>query len=124
MKLLLDMNIPPRWVGDLVAAGHEAVHWRDVGDIRAGDKALLAYARDAGRVVVTHDLDFGDILAATAGVSPSVVLVRCDDLGARATIDRVIAGLGVASQALASGALVSIDATRERVRMLPLRGQE
>ena len=31
MKLLLDMNLSPRWVGVLPAAGFEAIHWSDVG---------------------------------------------------------------------------------------------
>jgi predicted nuclease of predicted toxin-antitoxin system len=32
MKLVVDMNLPPRWVAFLAANGIEAVHWSDVGD--------------------------------------------------------------------------------------------
>jgi predicted nuclease of predicted toxin-antitoxin system len=41
VKLLLDLNLPPSWVGDLVAAGHEALHWSQVGDPRAPDVDIM-----------------------------------------------------------------------------------
>jgi len=65
MKILLDMNIPLSWKHFLLSAGYEAIHWRDVGDIRAADSEIMAYARSNYLVVFTHDLDFGAILAAT-----------------------------------------------------------
>jgi len=34
MKLLLDMNLPPRWVNFLSGQGIECVHWSDVGGMR------------------------------------------------------------------------------------------
>jgi predicted nuclease of predicted toxin-antitoxin system len=34
MKLLVDMNLPPRWVQFLATKGIEAVHWSAVGDAR------------------------------------------------------------------------------------------
>jgi hypothetical protein len=33
MKILLDMNLPPRWVEFLQHEGFEAVHWSTVGDL-------------------------------------------------------------------------------------------
>jgi predicted nuclease of predicted toxin-antitoxin system len=45
MKLLLDMNLPPAWVPVLNAGGHEAVHWSSVGDPRARDADIMAWAR-------------------------------------------------------------------------------
>jgi predicted nuclease of predicted toxin-antitoxin system len=40
-----------------------------------GINRLLTSARGNGYVVLMHDLDFGDILAATGQASPSVVRV-------------------------------------------------
>lgn len=31
MKVLVDMNLTPRWVRFLVASGHEALRWSEVG---------------------------------------------------------------------------------------------
>jgi predicted nuclease of predicted toxin-antitoxin system len=35
MKILLDMNLSPRWVRFLEQEGFEAAHWSTVGDPRA-----------------------------------------------------------------------------------------
>ncbi len=76
MKLLIDMNLSPDWVGLLAAEGFEAVHWSAVGDPRATDETILSYAKSRRCVVFTHDLDFGAILAATGAATPSVVQIR------------------------------------------------
>lgn len=73
MKLLVDMNLSPRWIGLLEGAGIEAVHWSSVGARNAPDAQIMAYASASGSIVLTHDLDFGAILAATHGEKPSVV---------------------------------------------------
>lgn len=66
MKLLVDMNLSPRWVGLLTGAGFEALHWSAVGAMNAPDTEIMAYARANDYVVLTHDLDFSAILARTA----------------------------------------------------------
>jgi predicted nuclease of predicted toxin-antitoxin system len=65
MKLLLDMNLAPRWVPYLKAAGFETHHWSMVGRADASDEEIMAYAARLGLIVLTHDLDFSAILAAT-----------------------------------------------------------
>jgi predicted nuclease of predicted toxin-antitoxin system len=44
MKLLLDMNLSPRWASILEAAGLEAVHWSAVGPGNASDIQIMAFA--------------------------------------------------------------------------------
>ena len=48
MKLVVDMNLPPRWAGFLVTNGIEAVHWSQVGDPRATDATIMKWALDRG----------------------------------------------------------------------------
>ena len=76
MKLLVDMNLSPRWVAALESLGIPAVHWSQLGPTNAPDEALMAYAAENDWVVLTNDLDFGAILAASAGRSPSVIQPR------------------------------------------------
>ncbi len=57
MKLLVDMNLSPRWVGVLVDAGIEAAHWSTLGASNAPDSEIMAYASVHDYVVLTHDLD-------------------------------------------------------------------
>ena len=56
------MNISPLCVGPIAAAGHQALHGSKVGAPNATDVEVMAWAHDHGMVVLTHDLDFGDIL--------------------------------------------------------------
>ena len=70
MRLLIDMNLSPLWIGLLTGACIEAAHWSALGAVKAPDSEIMAYAAVHGYVVLTHDLDFGSILAATHGESP------------------------------------------------------
>lgn len=76
MKLLIDMNLSPEWVDVLRSNGYEAQHWSTVGDPRAPDYVIMEWARATGSIVLTHDLDFGALLAITSAVGPSVIQVR------------------------------------------------
>lgn len=121
MKLLVDMNLSPRWVSLLAGADIEAAHWSTLGAKNAPDVEIMAYARSNGYVVVTHDLDFSSILAATHGDKPSVVHIRSDDVSPDAIGRRVIAALRQMAAELEEGALLTIDPNRTRLRLLPLR---
>lgn len=80
----------------------------------------MKFASAHGYVVLTNDLDFGAILAATQGAKPSVVQVRADDLRPEAIAQPVIATLRQTAAELEAGALVTLDASRTRIRLLPL----
>ena len=121
MRLLIDMNLSPHWVETFNEAGIEAVHWSTLGASNAPDTAIMAYARQHDYVVVTHDLDFGAILAATQGEKPSVVQIRADDVSPAAIGAHVILALKQMSMELDSGALLIVDPSRTRLRVLPLQ---
>lgn len=123
MKLLIDMNLSPRWVQALADAGISASHWSTLGAKNASDVDIMAYARANGFVVLTHDLDFGAILAATQGQKPSVVQVRAEDLSPGAIGQQVIAALRQMAPELDDGALLSVDPLRTRLRLLPLQAK-
>jgi predicted nuclease of predicted toxin-antitoxin system len=57
MKILIDMNLSPRWVRFFSAAHIEAVHWSAAGSANAADTEIMAYAKTNGFLVLTHDLD-------------------------------------------------------------------
>ncbi len=124
MKLLVDMNLSPRWVNMLVDAGVEAKHWSTLGAHNAPDSELMAYANENDYVVLTHDLDFGAILAATHGEKPSVVQIRAEDVSPDVIGKQVVIALRQMTQELKEGALLTIDPSRTRLRLLPLRPKE
>ena len=121
MKLLLDMNLSPIWVRFLEENGFETVHWSTIGDPTATDAVIMAWARGRGFVVMTHDLDFSALLAATEAVGPSVIQVRTQDVLPDTVGRDVVRVLQDHRAALDEGAIVSIDALTSRVRVLPVR---
>ena len=121
MKLLVDMNLSPRWIGVLDDAGFEAVHWTSLGAKNALDSEIMAYAKAADYVVLTHDLDFGAILAATHGEKPSVVQIRAEDVSPDAIGEQIIVALRQMASELEEGALLTVDPDRTRMRLLPLQ---
>jgi predicted nuclease of predicted toxin-antitoxin system len=121
VKLLVDMNLSPRWVGRLAAHGFEAVHWSTIGAASARDVEILTWANGHEFVLITNDLDFSAILAASAGVSPSVVQIRTQDLLSDAAVSIVAKAIQAHREDIERGALLSIDEGGTRVRMLPLR---
>jgi predicted nuclease of predicted toxin-antitoxin system len=111
-------------VAFLRANGFEAVHWTTVGDPKAADRELMAHAAQHQFVVLTHDLDFGAILAASNLAAPSVVQIRAGSTDPDAIASHLLLALRQVEPELAAGALVTVDLNRHRVRVLPLRQRE
>jgi predicted nuclease of predicted toxin-antitoxin system len=121
MKLLVDMNLPPDWVAVLQQAGWESFHWSNIGNPRAADLEIFAWARQNEFVIFTHDLDFGTMLALTQADGPSVVQVRTQDVTPAAIGKLVINALRQFESELAKGALIVLDEATVRARILPLK---
>jgi predicted nuclease of predicted toxin-antitoxin system len=120
VSLVIDMNLSVEWVPFLAAGGCDAVHWSNVGDPRAEDHEVMAWALAQGRMVFTHDLDFGTMLALNHAAGPSVLQIRGrmvlpEDVGSP-----VFAALRQYEAELLAGALVVVEIGRSRVRVLPL----
>ncbi len=113
MKVLVDMNLSP--LGWMCLC--PAVHWSAVGDPRASDATLMAWAKENGHVVFTHD--FGTLLALTQAEGPSVLQVRAQDIAPTALGPTVAVALRRFEDELGRGALVTVDPARARVRVLP-----
>ena len=115
------MNLSPRWVELLSAAGMEATHWSNLGRFDAPDSVIMAYASHNEYVVLTHDLDFGIMLAASNENRPSVVQIRAGDVDPDMIGAKVVAALRQMEAELREGALLTVDPNRTRLRVLPLR---
>ena len=80
----------------------------------------MAHARANGMVVLTHDLDFGALLALTHAEGPSVLQLRGANVLPELAAHTIINALKAHESALSDGALVVVDPGRSRVRVLPL----
>jgi predicted nuclease of predicted toxin-antitoxin system len=121
MKILIDMNLPPRWAKVFAAEGWEALHWSQVGAPTASDREIIAWARDNDYSVFTHDLDFSALLATTQGEGPSVIQVRTQNVLPEAIGTLVINAMKQFQPELEKGALITIDPHRARSRILPFK---
>ena len=120
IEIVVDVSLSPAWVDVFARQGWSAIHWSTVGDPRAGDRVLMAWARDRGCIVFTHDLDFGALLALTRASGPSVVQVRAHDVLPEHLEDIVVTTIRASQSQLLQGAIVTVDESRGKVRLLPI----
>lgn len=114
------MNLSPQWQPLLQENGFEAVHWSSIGAGNAPDTEIMQWARNNGCVVFTHDLDFGILLAHSKDGRPSVIQVRTQDVSPEHLGPVVLRVLRAHGEALESGALLTVDESKSRVRILPI----
>ena len=120
IQILIDMNLSPDWVDELSRHGWASVHWTAIGDPRATDREIMDWARSNDHVVFTHDLDFGTMLALTHASGPSVIQVRGQNVLPDHMAPTVVTALKQHETDLAAGALVVVDESKSRVRVLPI----
>lgn len=122
MRFLADMGVALRVVERLRAEGHDVIHLREEGLHRLPNGAILDKAAAERRILLTFDLDFGEILALSGGQSVSVVLFRLHNTRTPHVLERLGKVLKDSGQAIEQGAVVVIEESRHRVRRLPLGG--
>ena len=120
MRFLADAGVSSKTVEFLRQLGHDAVHARTLGLQRSPDLELVDRAHADSSVVLTFDLDFGDILALGVLDKPSVILFRLADERPESVNRHLSTVLAERSAELESGALIPVEETQYRVRRLPI----
>lgn len=122
MKFLVDNALSPRLALELSAAGHDALHVRELGLQTATDAVLFELAARENRTLVSEDTDFGTLLALRAVAMPSVILFRhMLDRSATSLTGHLLANFSAVEADLAAGAIVVLEPGRIRIRRLPIR---
>jgi predicted nuclease of predicted toxin-antitoxin system len=114
------MNLTPLWVEYLAKHRIESEHWSTVGNPKAPDTEIMDFARSKNLTVFTHDLDFGNILAVTHALGPSVIQARVEDPIPDTIGEAVVGAITDHSTHLERGALITLDPDRLRSRILPI----
>ena len=120
MKFLADMGISPKTVALLRALGYDATHLQEQGLERLPDSTILTKARQEERILLTHDLGFGELVAASGARLPSVILFRLRNMHpshVNHSLSQILARYRVE---LAEGAVISVTEGQIRLRSLPI----
>ncbi len=120
VRFLLDNNLPRSLAAALVDIGPATRHVADLGMSDATDREIVAFARAGADVIVTHDLDFGHLLAFSGEASPSVIILRVSDLSTGEIAARIRTSWADIAGPLAQGAIVIVEDRALRIRLLPV----
>jgi predicted nuclease of predicted toxin-antitoxin system len=121
ISILADMGVSQGVVHWLREQGHDVVHLRDQGLERLPDQEVFQKAFAEQRVVITFDLDFGEIVAVSGEVIVSVIVFRLSNARTPFVSQRLATVLPELEEVLQTGAIVVDEEGRHRVRRLPFR---
>jgi predicted nuclease of predicted toxin-antitoxin system len=124
MKFLLDMNVPRDLGGRLAAQGHKCRHVGDIGMAQANDVAIIEEARGNQEAIVTHDLDYGHLLAFSGEPAPSIIIFRLRNTHPDNLFARITDTWPEIEKSLLEGAIVALEDATFRVRRLPIMREE
>lgn len=114
MKFLLDLCAASRTLQEtLTGLGHDVVTAWEL-DPRATDEELLAVANREGRVLVTKDKDFGELVFVLRRPHPCIV--RLVDMRVADTVTAMRELIERHADAMQRGDLIVVTPTRVRVR--------
>jgi predicted nuclease of predicted toxin-antitoxin system len=109
MKFLTDENVSPAVVRALRTAGHNVLDVKEQRWQGVADEVILRRARQTGRVIVSEDLDFGNLRRYPLTGHPGAILLHLADMRPREVAERLLTFLsGVRSQTL-RGAVVFLE---------------
>ena len=120
MRFLLNMNTPRELGLRLTDHGHSCRHVGDIGMAQASDTEIVEEAHRQGEVIITHDLDYGHLLAFSGESDPSVIILRVRNTQSKNLAGRIMRAWGEIEAALEDGAIVLLEDATTRVRRLPI----
>jgi predicted nuclease of predicted toxin-antitoxin system len=116
LRFLADMGVSARVVEWLAGAGHDAVHLAHLHLQRLPNGEIFDLAARDDRIVLTFDLDFGEIVVGNRQSRAPVILFRLNNARAESVIARLAAVLKESAAALEEGSLIVVEDGRHRIR--------
>jgi predicted nuclease of predicted toxin-antitoxin system len=120
MHFLADMGVSWRVVEWLRDNGHDAVHFREQQLHRLPNGGIFVKAADERRIILPWDLDFTEIAALSGARIVSAVVFRLMNTRSEHVIRRLARTLAESMRDLEEGAIISVEESRHRVRLLPI----
>ncbi len=121
IRLLADVHISPKTVGDLQKQGYEIMRSSEVLPANAPDINILEFARTQNWVVLTQDLDFSMLVALSRYSQPSLITLRLSSAKPDIVTQKLLDVLPQIEEALQEGSAITIQDESIRIRKLPVR---
>ena len=121
IRLLADVHISPKTVGDLQKQGYEIMRSSEVLPANAPDINILEFARNENWVVLTQDLDFSMLVALSKYSQPSLITLRLSSAKPDIVTQKLLDVLPQIEEALQEGSAITIQDESIRIRKLPVR---
>jgi predicted nuclease of predicted toxin-antitoxin system len=119
VKFLADMGISVETVAWLRRLGHDAIHLHEQGLDRLEDAEIVEKGRAERRVLLVHDLGFGQLLALGKATLPSVITFRLSDMRPGSVNHYLKQVLRQYENELSLGVMITVRENRIRLRFLP-----
>lgn len=121
MKFILDANLSPRLSTELNAAGCDTQHVAELGMLRASDIEIIDFAKKHHAVVITADVDFGNLLIKYRLRKPSIIAIRrVDRLNVAELLELLMSAIKTNRSLLRRGGILVVEPGSIRQRALPL----
>jgi predicted nuclease of predicted toxin-antitoxin system len=104
----------------LKGQGHDALHLNDEGLYKLEDRFIMEKAISENRVILTTDMDFGQLLAINRSKKPAVIQFRTSDFSPgtiRKNLELLFENF---SHQLNEDFIITIEDNRIRYRKLPI----
>ena len=121
IRLLADVHISPKTVGDLQKQGYEIIRSSEVLPANAPDINILEFARTENWVVLTQDLDSSMLVALSRYSQPSLITLRLSSAKPDIVTQKLLDVLPQIEESLQEGSAITIQDESIRIRKLPVR---
>lgn len=115
MRFLTDENVSPTVVRALRAAGHDIFDVKEAGGEGTTDETLIRRARRERRVIVSEDLDFGNLSRFPLVRHPGAILIHYTDMRPREVASRLLQFLESVDLRRLHGAVVFLEEGRVQI---------
>jgi predicted nuclease of predicted toxin-antitoxin system len=116
VRFLVDQDVYELTTRLLEQLGHDVLRAREAGLSRSSDSALLRFARDDRRVVLTRDKGFGQLVFGIKESHAGVVLLRLEPVTLRVVHEEIRRFLHEHASDDLRDAFVVIEPGRHRIR--------
>lgn len=120
MKFRRDMGVSQTVINTLRNNGYDAIHLRDQSLQKLADDNIVIKAKAEKRVILTFDLDFGELLAFSGDTLPSVIIFRLEKANPDYVLSKLSPILQKYQDVLQSGAIIVIKDNSYPIRNLPI----